>query len=182
MERVFLTLIIICLTTGLYSQTTLKFGHVNYQNLIQAMPESDTAQLKLENATKELQNQYQVMQVEYNKKKQDLDEKRESYSDLIKKTKDAELSQIEQCLQQFQQLAEQDLQNQRISIFKPVLDRANKAIADVAKENGFTYIFDIAQGSVLFHSETSIDVLPLVKQKLGLLNRTTKLDTNPTTK
>ncbi len=48
------------------------------------------------------------------------------------------------------------------------LDKANKAIAEIAKANGFTYILDLSAGTVIFHSDNSTDILPLVKQKLGL--------------
>ena len=52
---------------------------------------------------------------------------------------------------------------------QPVLQKAEKAIKDVAKENGFTYIFDLARGPIIYFDETmSIDILPLVKAKLGI--------------
>lgn len=171
MKKVILTIITLTFITTLFAQTSIKLGHINSQELLQAMPESDTAQMKIEKATKELQDQFQAMQVEYNKKKQDLIDKQSTYSDLIRQTKDEELKQIEQRMQQFQQSANEDLQKQRNDIFKPVLDKANKAISDVAKENGFTYILDIAQGTVLYHSDLSSDILPLVKQKLGLIKK-----------
>lgn len=172
MKKIILTILTVTFVTVLFAQTPIKIGYINSQELLQIMPESDTAQMKLEKATKEYQDQFQVMQVEYNKKKQEFMEKQNTYSGLIKQTKDAELQQIGQRLQQFQQSASEDLQKQRNDIFKPVLDKANKAIADVAKENGFTYILDLSQGTVLYHADSSNDILPLVKQKLGLTKKT----------
>ena len=92
------------------------------------------------------------------------------------------LQEMQQRIQQFQQTAEQDVQKQRVEIFKPILDKANKAIADIAKENGFTYILDITQGAVIYHAETSIDILPQVKQKLGLSNKPKPAATTPAVK
>ena len=143
-------------------------GHINSQELLQAMPESDSAQVKLEKAAKELQSQLESMQVELNNKYQDYISKKDTYSDLIRQTKETELNQMNQRIQQFQSTAEQDLQKQRTDIFKPILDKANKAIAEVAKENGFTYVLDLSAGTVIYHSDTSVDILLLVKQKLGL--------------
>jgi hypothetical protein len=37
----------------------------------------------------------------------------------------------------------------------------------VAKENGFTYIFDVSAGSLLYQPESD-NVLSLVKTKLGI--------------
>lgn len=168
MKKTIIFLITIGLSTPLFSQTGLKIGHINSQELLQAMPESDTAQTKLDKAVKELQNQLESMQVELNKKYQEYISKKDSISPLIKTTLEADLQQMNQRIQQFQQNAEQEIQKQRTEIFKPVLDKANKAIAEIAKVNGFTYILDLGAGTVIFHSDNSIDILPLVKQKLGI--------------
>ncbi len=168
MKRIFFLIITVVISTTLFSQTSLKLGHINSQELLQAMPESDSAQAKLDKAVKELQGQLEAMQVEFNNKYQDYVSKKDTYSDLIKQTKENDLQQMNQRIQQFQQNAEQDIQKQRTEIFKPVLDKANKAISDVAKENGFTYIFDLSAGSVIYHADNSTNILPMVKQKLGL--------------
>jgi len=47
----------------------------------------------------------------------------------------------------------------------PVYDKVKKAIADVAKENGFTFIFNKEQ---LLVSPPGDDILPLVKKKLNI--------------
>jgi len=152
----------------LVAQPNLKIGHINTQELLQAMPETDSAQLKLEKMQKELQSQLEVMQVELNNKYQDYLSKRDSYSELVRQTKEDELQNIQQRIQQFAQNADQDLQKKRSELYKPILDKANKAIEEVARENGFTYILDLSSGVVLFHSDSSLDILPLVKAKLKL--------------
>jgi len=171
MKRILISIVVVVFTASLFAQSSIKLGHINSQELLQAMPESDSAQLKIEKITKELQEQLQAMQVELNNKYQDYLAKRDTYSDLIKQTKETELQEMQQRIQQFQQTAEQDMQKQRAEIYKPVLDKANKAIADVAKENNFTYVFDLTQGIVIYHAENSLDILPLVKQKLGLTDK-----------
>ena len=113
----------------------------------------------------------EAMQVEFNNKYQDYVSKKDTYSELIRQTKESELQEMNQSIQQFQQTADQNVQKQRTEIFKPVLDKANKAISEVAKENNFTYIFDISAGTVIYHADNSTDILPLVKLKLGLKNK-----------
>jgi outer membrane protein len=168
MKKIIFLFIVAAFSLTLFAQTNLKLGHINSLELFQAMPESDSAQAKLEKAVKELQSQLEAMQVEFNNKYQDYVSKKDTYSDLIRQTKEADLQQMNQRIQQFQANAEQDVQKQRTEIFKPVQDKANKAIADVGKENGFTYIFDISAGTVIYHADNSINILSLVKQKLGL--------------
>ena len=181
MKKILLSVVVLAFTASLFAQT-LKLGHINSQELLQAMPESDSAQLKIEKITKELQDQLQAMQVELNSKYQDYLAKRDTYSDLIKQTKETELQEMNQRIQQFQQTADQDMQKQRAEIYKPVLDKANKAIADVAKENSFTYVFDLTQGVVIYHAENSLDILPMVKQKLGLTDKPKATTTKATAK
>jgi len=169
MKKILGSIIVWVFSAGmLLAQPNLKIGHINTQELLQAMPETDSAQLKLEKMQKELQNQLEVMQVELNNKYQDYLSKRDTYSELVRQTKEDELQNIQQRIQQFAQNAEQDLQRRRSELFKPILDKASKAIEAVAKENGFTYILDLSSGVVLFHSDSSLDILPMVKAKLKL--------------
>jgi outer membrane protein len=178
MKTLFLTIVALAVTASAFAQSTLKIGHINSQELILAMPENDSAQVKIEKVAKDLQNQFQTIQNEYTNKYKDFMSKKDSYSELIRQTKSSELQEIEQWIQQFQQTAEQELQSQRLNIYKPVLDKANNAISQVAKSNGFTYILDLAQGGVIYYDETSTDILPLVKQKLGLPDKPKSVVTN----
>jgi outer membrane protein len=55
-------------------------------------------------------------------------------------------------------------------MLKPIFEKAQKAVSDVGKEKGLIFVFDISGelGTVLYHSNESLDILPLVKTKLGL--------------
>ncbi|HHJ11420.1 MAG TPA: OmpH family outer membrane protein [Bacteroidetes bacterium] len=150
------------------AQQKFKFGHINSQELLQAMPENDSAQAHLQRFAKELQDQYDAMQVEYNKKAQEFQDQQNNLTDLIKKTKLEELQHIQQTMQEFQTNAQQEMQKKQAEVLQPIIDKANQAIKEVAQENGFTYIFDISRGTILYFSDQSIDILPLVKKKLGI--------------
>jgi outer membrane protein len=91
---------------------------------------------------------------------------------LIRQTKEKEIVDLQERLQNFQQTAQQDIQQKEAELWQPVIDKANNAIQEVGKENGFTYIFDVSAGVVLYFSPESIDVLPLVKTKLGITTTT----------
>ena len=59
------------------------------------------------------------------------------------------------------------LQEKEKELLQPIIDRAKQAIAEVAKENGYTYIFDTSAGTLLYQQDSD-DILALVKKKLGL--------------
>ncbi len=146
----------------------LKFGHINSQELLRAMPENDSAQAQMQRFAQDLQNQLDELQVEYNKKLQDYQSQMDQLTDLIRKTKEEELMRLQKSIQDFQVAAQQEMQKKQQELMQPIIDKANKAIKEVARENGFIYIFDIASGSILYYSEKSVDILPLVKKKLGI--------------
>jgi len=146
----------------------LKFGHINSQELLTSMPESDSAQATIEKLAGDYEQQIEEMRVELNKKYDDYLTNRDSYTDLIRQTKEADITEMQQRIANFEQVAQQDLQQQQQQLIQPVLEKANNAIKEVAEENGFLYIFDISRGNPVYFSEGSIDILSLVRTKLGL--------------
>ncbi len=52
-------------------------------------------------------------------------------------------------------------------LLTPLINKAREAINEVAKENGYKYIFDSSLGVILFTDDTD-DILPLVKKKLNI--------------
>ncbi len=145
-----------------------KFGHINSQELLSLMPERDSAEAKIQLYAKDLEAELEIMNVEYRNKLNDYLEKQDILTPLVKQTKEQELSEFQSRIQDFTNNAQQDLQQQEAQMIQPIIQKAEKAIKDVAKENGFTYIFDLSRGAVIYFSEQSEDILPLVIKKLGL--------------
>ena len=68
---------------------------------------------------------------------------------------------------------DQDMQKQlgdkREALLAPILEQVKTAIDAVAKENGYTYIFDGSPGvGVILYADESTNVTALVKTKLGI--------------
>jgi outer membrane protein len=147
----------------------IKFGHINSDELIQAMPEFDSANVKLENFRKELVNALELMTVELNNKSDAYNKESKNLTDIVKQTKEQELIDLNRRIQEFQTNAQEQLQNKQIELFQPIYTKVDKAIKDVGKENAFVYIFDVAKGSLLYFDETkSTNIMALAKTKLGL--------------
>jgi outer membrane protein len=148
---------------------SFKFGHINSDELIQTMPEYDSATKKLENYRKELVNALELMSVELNNKNDAYQKESKNLSDIVKQTKEQELVDMNKRIQDFQTNAQTQLQNKQTEVFQPIYTKVDKAIKDVGKENGFLYVFDVAKGALLYFDETkSVNVMSLVKTKLGL--------------
>ena len=149
-------------------QNAYKFGHINSQDLMAIMPERDSAQAVLESFALKLEDQLDAMQVEYNKKLQEYLAERDNLTELIKQAKEQDLSDLQTRIQGFQTSAQQEMQKRQGELMQPIVEKAQNAIQSVARENGFIYVFDVSVGSLVYFSEESVDILPLVKVNLGI--------------
>lgn len=149
------------------AQKNIKFGHVNSNELMQIMPGRDSAQAILQQEVTGLEEQLKSMQSEMEKRYNEYMEKQSGWTELIRNTKQRELQDMGTRIQEFQENAQKTLQQREQDLLKPIIDRAKKAISDVASENGYTYILDSGTAAVLY-SQDSDDIMPLVKKKLGL--------------
>ena len=107
------------------------------------------------------------MQKEYQDKVQDYQAHVASYTELIKNTKQKEIQDMGQRIQDFQTSAQADLQKFNDSITKPIYAKARKAVGEVAKERHYNYVLDTSSGVVVYY-ENSDDIYPLVLEKLGV--------------
>lgn len=147
----------------------LKFGHINRNDLIQAMPEFDSARVTLEKLNTELMNAAEMLQVELNNKYEAYLKDSKNMTDLVRQTKEQELQDYQRRLTEFQTNAQTTYQERQVALFTPITEKADKAIQAVGKENGFTYIFDLSTSQLPYVDETkSVNILPLAKTKLGL--------------
>lgn len=163
MRQLFIAMVLAAITLPAAAQ---KFGHIDSQALLMAMPERDAAEEQLEQQAAMYQQQLQEMQQELQKKYEDYMAKAETWPEAIRKTKEKELNQLQQGLQDFSQTAQQDLAKLEEDLLTPMINRAKEAIEAVGQENGFTYIFDASTGATLFNGGE--DITALVKTKLGI--------------
>ncbi len=153
-----------------FSVNAQKFGHINSQELIAVMPETKVAQAELEGMRDKLEAQSKTMQEDFSKK---IEEYQQMVSggntpDPIRTSKEAELQEIQQRMRNFEQDAIQNLQKKEAELLTPIIEKAQKAVQEVGKEQGLLYIFELGAGALVYKADESIDVLPLVKKKLGL--------------
>lgn len=145
-----------------------KFGHIDFQALVQIMPERASADKQVLALQKELEDALGIMQKEFQTKYVEYASKKDSLSETVRKMKEEDLQTLNEKIQSYQQNAQQQLQNKNAELYKPIIDKANNAIKDVGTEKGLIYIFDMSLRVILYNSKESLDILPFVKTKLGI--------------
>ncbi len=146
---------------------SLKLGWINSADLLQAMPERAKADSDITKYARSFQEQIDIMMKEYQTKGQDFQAKEKTMTDAMKEVKIKEIQDLQNRIESTQQSAQEKLQQKKQDTYEPILDKATKAIQDVAKEKGYDYIFDKSQGALLYGKEGD-NILPLVKAKLGI--------------
>ena len=163
--------LIICAICAICGFTTAnaqsKFGHVNTQEIIQAMPEYS----KAESEIKALQSQYEAdlksMQDELQKKGEAFDKEQATLPDNIKQRRQQELQDMYQKIQQSFQDNQQALQKASQEKMQAIQAKVLDAIKSVGQANGYVYIME--DNALPYISSTlSTDVTAQVKAKLGL--------------
>lgn len=167
MKRTLIAIAIVLFAFGgnAMAQKNIKLGHINSQDLMQIMPGRDTVQTILQKEVADLEATLKTMYAEYETRSNDYVQNQAGWTDLIRQTKQREIQDMQARIQEFQQNAQTKMQEREAELTKPIIDRAKKAIEDVAREGNYTYIFD---GATLLYSQDSEDVMPQVKKKLGL--------------
>jgi outer membrane protein len=158
--------LILTITTGVNAQ---KIGHIHLDSLLVLMPETKKADADAQDYYKQLEQTLQKMQGAY---QADLEDYQKAAADpntsqLIKTAKENSLQHQQQGLQEFQQNAQSDFQNKKNELLKPIYDKANKAIAEVAKAGSYKYVFDTSSGIVIYY-EASDNLMQAVRTKLNI--------------
>ena len=163
-----LVLIIAIFATLTLGAQDLKFGHVNSQELMQNLPAMDKVMTQLEEIQTNNNELLKNMQTELEKEAMKYQASADTMAQSVRAYKEQELQQMQANIQKFYQDAQTSMQKKQSELTKPVMDAVKKAIDEVAAEQGFIYVFDLAGGAVLYHSTQSVDIKPLVRKKLGL--------------
>lgn len=166
----FAAVILLVVVTASVNAQTLKFGHIDLQGLIGVMPERTTAETEFNAFQGEMEDVLGEMQKDLQAKMGEFEKLGEAVSEIKRNAKVTEIQDLQQRIQNYTQSAQQQLQQKQADLFKPILEKAQKAIDEVAKESNLVYVFDTSAGAtiVLYKSNQSLDLLPLVKKKLGI--------------
>lgn len=144
-----------------------KFAHVNLNELVQLMPEMDDARLKIDAASREAGDAYQEMVNEFNTKYQAYQQKVSTWSQATRETKEKELTDIQQRIQEFQQTVQAELQQQQQTLMAPIYKKAQDTVEQLGREGGYVYVFDV-NAALYIDPAQSTDITAAARKILGI--------------
>lgn len=155
------------LFVGNFAKAQSKIGYINFDALIGQMPEAKTVKSQMDIYQKQFIDQLTLLNNELQAKGQEYQKNSATMTDAVRSAKQAELQDLQKRIQDYQADAQQKVDAKSNELVKPLSDKARAAISAVAKEKGYTYVFNSAQIQLIVSPEGD-DMMVPVKTKLGI--------------
>lgn len=171
MRKLVLLAVLGMLAFASHAQTaTTKIGYADVDYIFNQMPESKQIDSELKSLQTQLKNQIDTKYQDFQKKLADYQANLNTMIDAVRANTERELQQMQQNIEKLQQDAQTTVQTKQTQLMDPVFKKVGKAIEDVAKENGFTFILSQQIGGldVILYGDEKMDVSDLVLKKLGV--------------
>ena len=141
-----------------------KFGKVNTNTIMQALPEISKINGELEATAKQYENELKTMQDELQRQAEAYDKGKSTMNATAQKSKEQELQQLYQKYQQTHMDNQKALQKAQQDKMQPVINKVRSAIENVGKAGGYTYIFE--EGVAIYTGTNVEDVTSKVQAEL----------------
>ena len=151
-----------------------KIGYISADEVIALMPEASKVDTQLNEYQQALYQQAQIKKDEFDQKVAKFYRDSATLSSSLKEVQRTELQKEVQELSGAEQKIQQQFDAKRQELSLPIQRKLQAAIQEVAKENGYTYVFP---REALLVMPSSDDLGSLVKRKLGVKDAPPK--TNP---
>jgi len=164
-----LTLTFIMTLACFISLQAQKFGYVNSQQVLLESPEIKAADTQLQTfqngLIKDIEARVKKLEVKYTAYMEQANAG--SLSKVQMQQQEGEIKLEEESIRKFEQEIQQQVVAKRDELYRPIIDKIKNTLDALGKENGYTMIFDSSAGGLL-HAVPGDDLMPMLKQKLGM--------------
>ncbi|MGD0038115.1 MAG: OmpH family outer membrane protein [Bacteroidota bacterium] len=159
-------LLVLC---AIQANAQMKIAYFNSEAIMKQLPDAQDAQKQLDQFVADWQQELNKMQDEWKKKFDDYDKRKLIMTEQRRADAERELRDMDQKIvdfrtQKFGQNGE--LFNKQNELMKPVQDRVFKAVQDVAREDGYDYVFDKSGDILLMYANEKYDLTQKIFAKL----------------
>ena len=167
MRLLSVVLLLAALSAGLSAQA--KIAHFNSEAVMKQLPDAQDAQKQLDQLTADWQDELNKLQSDWKKKFEEYDKRKLIMTDQRRAEAEKELRDLDQKIvdlrtQKFGQNGE--LFQKQNELMKPVQDRLFKVVQDIAKEDGYDYVFDKTGEILLMYANAKLDLTEKILARL----------------
>ena len=142
-------------------------AHIDSEQLLMAMPETKAMEDELKKVQQTYADEYNAQATALQAKLKKYDAEAPTQTDAKNEERRVEVEGLKTKIQKYAQTADQEIQKKRFDLLKPIVEKAQSAVSEVAAEKGIKYVLDSSPGKglIVFEGE---DLMPAVKAKLGI--------------
>ena len=158
---------LLCLFFVTASLSAQKIAHVNFGNLLNDLPATETADAELEALSDQLTEKGEAMVAKFRTDYEELQQTAGDLAPVELRKRQEQLQSDQAAIQGLEQQIVVDVEKRRRELLEPIITRAKAAIEKVAKAQGYQFVVDSSVfNSVLFADEAT-DLTELVRQELA---------------
>jgi len=170
--KFFAAIITALMFVGIANAQTTNFGYTNVDYILINIPEAKDIENKLKTEKAQYDKLLQDKIAVFQPKLDDYQKNGQTMSPVIRADREKELQNAQAAIQEFSQNSETALQQKQQQLLAPVLEKIDKTVKEVAKENGYTYVFNTDAGPgttpILLVAPDADNISDLVFKKLGV--------------
>jgi outer membrane protein len=175
MKKLSVLIVLLLLVSVHPTNAQTKIAYFNSEAVMKQLPDAQDAQKQLDQFVADWQQELNKMQDEWKKKFDDYDKRKLIMTEQRRADTERELRDMDQKIVDFrtQKFGQNgDLFNKQNELMKPVQDRVFKAVQDVAREEGYDYVFDKSGDILLMYANEKYDLTQKIFARLKVIPAT----------
>jgi outer membrane protein len=167
MRRLAVVVVLALASAGAAAQ--MKIGHINSETIMQTLPEAIDAQKSIDALVAGWEADLQKMQADWKKKFDEFDKRKLILTDQVRADQERELRELDQSITDFRNKKfgqNGELFQKQGEIMKPVQNKMFHVLEEVAKDDGYDYIFDRSGEILVLYANDKYDLTQRVLQRM----------------
>lgn len=157
-KKIFSAILGLFVLTAVVSAQTQRLAYVDSETILKELQEAQDAKKDVDDAVKQWQDELDKMGKDLDASLQEYQSKAALYTPQKKDEEQKRLTDMQQKIRDLQLKRQQDAAQLRDQKFQPIREKVLKAISAVAKEEGFTFVFDKLNETVLLYADVKYDL------------------------
>jgi outer membrane protein len=167
MKSIAVVLLLACVPVLAFGQA--KIAHINSESIMQTLPEAIDAQKSLDALVAQWEAELQKMQTEWKRKFDDYDKKKLILTEQVRADQEKELRDMDAAVTDYRNKKfgqNGELFQKQSEVMKPIQNKIFKVLEEIAKEDGYDYIFDKSGEILLLYSNDKLDLTQKVISRM----------------
>jgi len=159
--RKMLVLVIMLCALAATGSAQAKIGHINSEAVMQALPEAADAQKSLDALVAQWEAELQKMQADWKRRFDEYDKRKLILTDQARADQEKELRELDQRIVDYRNKKfgqNGDLFQKQNEVMKPLQNKMFKVLEEIAKDDGYDYIFDRSGEVLLMYASDKLDL------------------------